>query len=123
MNMADSAIFMQWGMPFAGRETKALEEFTVNMGWWEQLKKDGKIESFSTFGMLTGNHQAVSGFAIVQGTEKQMTELMATEDYRKRTVRVAALVDNFSVHLTETGDKMMSRMQRYGMSLKELGLT
>lgn len=121
--MAESAIMMQWGMPFPGRETKALEEFTVNLNWWGQLQKDGKIESFSTYGMLSGNMQSFSGFAIVQGSEKQITELMATEDYRKRIVRVAALVDNFSTHHAETGDKMMTRMQRYGMGLKELGLT
>jgi hypothetical protein len=120
--MNDSALMIEWGMPVVGRETRALEEFASTVAWWTELQSKGKIGSFANFGTLSGNMHSRSGFALIHGSAKQIGELAESEEYRKRIARIAAICENVQVNFLETGDRMMTRMQRYGTGLKELGI-
>jgi hypothetical protein len=115
----NSALMVEWGMPIEGRETKALEEFMTHHNWWSQLKSSGKIADFRTYGPLTGHFNERAGFVILEGTEKQIQELHSSEDFRVRINHVMMIGHNIQVTLLETGDAMMTRMQRYGKGLKE----
>lgn len=120
--MANAAILIEWGMPRAGREQKALEVFFSALAKWEAWKAEGRIESFQTFGAQTGNYEERSGFVIVQGTQAQIEALQQAEDYRTEIVKVIAIGNNIRITSCETGDAMATRMQRYGTTLKSMGL-
>jgi hypothetical protein len=113
-----SALMVEWGMPKDGRETKALEEFMTHVAWWNQLKASGKIADFRAYGPLTGEFNR-AGFVVLEGTEKQISELHNSEEFRTNLNRVFLVGNNITVTLLETGDAMTTRMQRYGKALKE----
>jgi hypothetical protein len=113
-------MMIRWGTPIAGRELKAVEVFMSHMQWWNELKSSGKIEEFKTFGTLTGNFGTNSGFVLIEGSQRQIGELMASEDYRVRLNTVIACVDQLECVMLESGDAMKSRMERYGKAVKQI---
>ncbi len=115
----NTALLIEWGMPIEGRETKALEEFMNHVAWWTELKTSGKIADFKIYGPLTGNHADRAGLVIVEGTQKQITDLHMGEEFRARLNHVMLVGHNIRVTLCETGEAMMPRMQRYGKAVKE----
>jgi hypothetical protein len=117
---ANSALVLEWGMPIPGREMKALEEFMNHVAWWNQLKASGKITEFKALGPITGNVAERAGMAILEGDQKQIADLLASEDFRVHFNRAAICVDNVRTTVFETGDAMTTRLQRYGKNLKEL---
>ncbi len=120
--MANAAILIEWGMPRDGRENKALEVFFSTMQNWEQWKAAGRIESFHTFGTLSGNMEQRAGFIVVMGTEQQIAALHKADDYRQQLVKVITIGVNVTITNCETGDAMATRMQRYATTLKSMGL-
>jgi hypothetical protein len=88
------------------------------MNWWNQLKTSGKIADFRTYGPVTGDFKR-AGFIIIEGTEKQIDELRHGEEFRTNLNRVFLIGNDIHVSLLETGDAMMTRMQRYGKAVKE----
>jgi hypothetical protein len=112
------ALMIAWGMPKDGRETKALEEFMTHMTWWNQIKSSGRIAEFRTYGPVTGSAKR-AGFVLIEGSEKQIEELRNSEDFRTNLNRVYLVCNDINVSLLETGDAMMTRMQRYGKAVKE----
>ena len=119
---ANAAIVIEWGMPRQGREHKALEVFFAAMQKWEDWKAAGRIAGFQTFGTLTGDYDHRSGFLLAQGTQQQIEDLQRSEDYRQEILKVVNIGTNVNIVVCETGDAMMSRMQRYGSSIKSMGL-
>jgi hypothetical protein len=113
-----SALMVEWGMPVEGREMKAMEEFTAHLEWWSSLKQKGQIADFKLYGPVTGNIHERAGFVIVEGTDEQIDKLRVSEDFRTRLNNVIIVGHNIEVTLLETGDAMMTRMQRYGKSLQ-----
>jgi len=111
---------VEWGIPIEGRELKAIEVFMSSVAWFEKIKSDGKIEQYGMYGALTGNQQRRSGFTLVEGSEKQLQDLMESEDWRELMVRVACVCHDVDVALFETGGTMATRMQRYGKVVKEV---
>ena len=114
----NSAMIIEWGMPIEGREMKALEEFIVSMAYWGGLKASGKIADFRTYGTMTGDFARRSGMVILEGTEAQLSELRASEEFRTRLNHVITIGHNVAMTLLEMGDAMASRMQRYGSVVK-----
>ena len=105
-------------MPKDGRETRALEEFMTHVAWWTELKQKGKVADFRTYGPVTGSFER-AGFVILEGTDAQIEQLRTSDDFRTRLNHVTLVGNNIDVTLLETGDAMMTRMQRYGKALKD----
>ena len=120
--MINGAIVIEWGMPRQGREQKALEVFFSSMQKWEEWKSAGRIASFQPFGTLTGDYDKRSGFVLVQGSSQQIEALQQAEDYRQVVLAVVNIATHVNVTVCETGDAMASRMQRYGSSVKSMGI-
>jgi len=120
--MNNGAIVIEWGMPRQGREQKALEVFFSTMQKWEEWKSAGRIASYQPFGTLTGDYDKRSGFVLLQGTGQQMEALQHAEDYRQAVLGVINIATHVHVTVCETGDAMTSRMQRYGNSVKSMGI-
>lgn len=116
----NSALLIEWGMPIEGRETKALEEFMAHVAWWTELKSTGKVADFRIYGPLTGDLSDRAGLVILEGTQKQVSELHMSEEFRARLNHVSIVGHNIRVTVCETGEAMTPRMQRYGKSLKEV---
>ena len=69
---------------------------------------------------MTGNLAERAGFAIIEGTEKQIHDFHTSEEFRVRLNRASIGVHNVRLTLCETGDAMTQRTQRYGRALKDM---
>ncbi len=118
----DTALMVEWGMPTPGRETKALEEFFSHVQWWSELKAKGRIGEFRVYGTNTGPIGSSAGFVVFEGSDKQIGEFLASDDFRRSVSRVSLISSSLSVRTLDTGDTMMKRMQIYGTALKEMGI-
>jgi hypothetical protein len=113
-----SALVLEWGVPIEGREHKAIEEFMTSLAWWGELKQKGKIADFRVYGTNTGDFERV-GLAILEGTDAQINDLRASEEFRVRINHVLLIGKNIKITVCEMGDIMATRLQRYGKSVKE----
>ena len=117
--MSNSALILEWGSLIDGREMKALEEFNNHVAWWGELKKAGKLTDFRIYVPTTGSFGDRGGMVILEGSEKQIHELHASEELRLRVARAIMFVRNVRVNMFDTGDAIQSRMQRTGKVIKE----
>jgi hypothetical protein len=117
--MTTSALIMTWGMPIEGRESKALEVFFATVQYWNRLQQEKKIEVFHSYGTITGNLETQSGMLIAEGSDAQIEAVRNSEEFRQVLARVTAIGHNIGVELAETGERMTTRMQRYGQAVKQ----
>lgn len=120
--MVSSAILIQWGTPVVGRERIALEEFGSYMQWVNRLKVEGKIERFEVYAPKYGNHQLFTGMTIVEGDDRQIEDLLESQDFRLRIDRVLTVTQNLRVERCEVGTVVGDRMKLYGQALQQLKL-
>ena len=118
--MATSAMMMEWGLPIAGREGKAVEVFYAALQYWGGLQKAGKIESFRYYSSLSGNFMGRVGLLIVEGTDDQIDRVMKSEEFRVMNANVMAVAQNYGIAAMETGDRVAAAMTRYGKSVKQI---
>jgi hypothetical protein len=94
--MADAGLFVGWGPPVRGRETKGLDVFGEAIAFYGTCQEAGEIESFET--VLLGPHGGdLSGFFLLRGSEEQCATLRARDDFQRITTRAAMVVDNLGV--------------------------
>jgi hypothetical protein len=85
--MADAGLFVGWGAPIAGRETKGLGVFGEAIAFYGSCEEAGDIESFETV-LLSAHGGGLSGFFLLRGSEQQCTALRAPRwDARRAALR------------------------------------
>jgi hypothetical protein len=120
--MSNRAILIRWGMPLAGRERLAVEEFGSYLNWASQLRKEGKIDRFEVYGPRTGGLEKFAGFTVVEGKEPAIGELIESEEFRVRINRLMLLVHGAHVDVCDVGDGMAARTRLYATAVSQLKL-
>lgn len=118
--MSNRALVIRWGMPLAGRERMAIEEFSSYVQWASQLRKEGKIDRFEVYGPRTGHVSDFSGFTVLEGKDTAITELGDSEEFRIRVNRLLLLVNGADVDLCDVGDGMATRLKLYATAVSQL---
>jgi len=108
-----SALIVQWGLPLAGREGKAVGLYRATWQWLLELKEADRIAEVRIYGPLTGPISRRTGFMLVEGSKGQIEELRSSEDFRRTVSRFVTLVQDVRVELLETGEAMHERIARY----------
>jgi len=121
--MADSAVVLQWGQPFAGREEMSLGVFMAAIEYYTKLKASKDIENFSIYINQGGNLSQQQGSMIVEGTPDQIMALVQREDYKTLVTKAAHVVPDLMVTMADTGNMVMQRIEKLQMARKELGIT
>jgi hypothetical protein len=94
--MADAGLFVGWGAPIAGRETKGLEVFGEAIAFYGSCQEAGEIESFET--VLLGAHGGdLSGFFLLRGSEEQCATLRSRDDFQRITARAALVINDLGI--------------------------
>lgn len=94
--MADAGLFVGWGAPIAGRESRGLDVFGEAIAFYGSCQEAGEIESFET--VLLGPHGGdLSGFFLLRGTEEQCAALRGRDDFRRITSRAALVIDDLGI--------------------------
>jgi hypothetical protein len=116
----DAALMVEWGMPLAGREGRALEEFFAHVQWWGELQASGKIREFRVYNARGGDISRGAGFVLVEGTSKQIEAFSSSDEFRKSICKVSLITSYLNVRHFDVGDNVTKQMQIYGSALKEL---
>ena len=117
--MADAGIFIGWGPPVRGRETKGLEVFNESIQTWSQYEQDGKIESFEV-ALLAPHGGDLAGFALLRGSDEQLDELRRSDEFQRITVRAAQIVDGLGVVQAAIGEGLGTQIGLYQDAVGEL---
>lgn len=94
--MAEAAIFVGWGAPVRGRESKSLEVFNDAVAFWGGLQQSGDIESFD-IAFLTPHGGELNGFALIRGSRARLDDLLQREDFQRINTRANLVVERFGI--------------------------
>ena len=120
--MAESSIFTSWGIPVPGRETKGLELFQEVVGFWIKQKAAGVIEDFRVGLATQGNYDALSGYLVVEGSKKAISEALESAEFRSQITRALHIVQNLSTVRCDTGTAIPGRIEEIVTARKQLGI-
>jgi hypothetical protein len=117
--MADSAIFVGFGLPVRGRERQAIQVFNETFEYYSKLQQDGEIESFEPV-LLEPHGGELGGFFLLRGDENRLARLRATEEFARRTARGQLIVENLGIVGALLGDRLVSQLALFAEQLEEL---
>jgi hypothetical protein len=117
--MADAGLFIGWGTTVRGREAKGLQVFNESVQYWEQLRGDGKIESFEV--ALLGPHGGdLAGFALLRGSQDQLDAVQGEEEFARMLTRANLIVEGLGVVPAAIGASLGEQVGRFQEQLPDL---
>ena len=88
-------MFIGWGPPVRGRESKSLDVFSESVQFWGKLQQDGRIESFDVV-LLNPNGGGITGYMEIHGSAAQIAGLDQDEEFVRNTVDASLIVEDGS---------------------------
>ncbi len=117
--MADAAMFIGWGQVVRGREKRAVQVFNESVEYWGGLQGEGKIEDFEV-ALLTPHGGDLQGFALLRGSEQQISALETDEEFQRRVVRADQIIESQGVVTAVIGDGIARAMAQYQGEIDDL---
>jgi len=117
--MADAALFVGWGAPVRGRESKGLEVFNEAIAFHSECQQAGRIESFEVV-LLAPHGGDLDGFMLIRGSEDQMESLMRNEDFMRLNTRASMIVERFGVTQAALGESLGQQISIYQEAIAEI---
>ena len=114
------ALLITWGVPIAGRERLALEEFSSYMQWATSLQAQKKIARFEVFAPLFGSFESFSGCSILEGSAADIDAIADSDEFRGRMQRVMSVAHGVRTQLLAGGGDMLALMKLYGAQIQQL---
>ena len=117
--MADTALFVGFGLPVRGREKQAVTVFGEAIAYYTGLQEGGEIESFESV-LLEPHGGDLGGFFVLRGDQSQIARVRDSDDFAALNTRAGLVVENFGVVGGLVGDRLAAAMARYQAALGEL---
>src|SRR5262245_15225690 len=117
--MADAALFIGWGQVVRGREKRALQVFNETIEYYGGLQGDGKIEDFEV-ALLTPHGGDLQGFALLRGSEEQISALQTDEDFQRIVIRADQIIESLGVVPAVIGEGIGRALAQYQGEIDEL---
>jgi hypothetical protein len=116
--MAREALFVGWGQVVRGREQLALKVFDETVAFFEQLRPDGRADSFDSF-TLAPHGGDLWGFILLQGEQSQLDSVRSSPEFLRVLARAGAVVDNLGVCSAHTGESLAQIFSMFGEVAQE----
>jgi hypothetical protein len=117
--MADSGLFVGFGLPVRGRERQAIKVFGEAFEYYSRLQQDGQIESFEPV-LLEPHGGELGGFFLLRGDQDKLARIRASEEFERLTARAQLITENLGVVSTFLGERLMSEMSVFSEQVEEL---
>jgi hypothetical protein len=117
--MADSGLFVGFGLAVRGRERQAITVFNETFEYCSRLQQDGEIESFEPV-LLEPHGGELGGFFLIRGDEDKLARIRTSEEFERLTVRANLIAENIGVVGAFLGARLMSQMSMFGQQVEEL---
>jgi hypothetical protein len=117
--MADSALFIGFGLPVRGRERQATKVFNEVFEYYSRLQQGGEIESFE--GVLLEPHGGdLGGFFLLRGDQDKLDRVRGSEEFERLTARGQLVVDNLGIVGGLLGERLMRQVTLFDQQVAEL---
>jgi hypothetical protein len=117
--MADSGLFVGFGLPVRGRERQAIKVFNETFEYYSRLQQEGEIESFEPV-LLQPHGGELGGFFLLRGDQDKLAALQATEEFTRRTARGQLITENLGIVGALLGDRLVSQLSLFAEQIEEL---
>ncbi|MDR3664519.1 MAG: hypothetical protein P4L86_29740 [Mycobacterium sp.] len=120
--MSEAGIWIAWGLPSRGRETKALDALRRARGYLQELTDDGRIERFDIT-ILRPQSTELGGFVLIQGSRGQIDTLRRAADFERWATGVQLVADRVTFVDGWVGQGIDHAIKLYEDALRQAGLT
>ena len=120
--MSNAAIYVSWGRPTVGRESKSLEVFSQALEYYGSLKSKGKLADFRVYVATNGALQRFNGFMLLEGDVAQLRAIVDGEEFQKLLTKAHHVVDNLEIVHMSTGDEIQKSIARLVDTRRQLGI-
>jgi hypothetical protein len=117
--VADSVLFVGFGLPVRGRERQALRSFNEAVELWTRLQNQGQIESFEAV-LLEPHGGDLGGFFLLRGQRDAIARVRAGEDFERLLTRAGLVVESLGVVGGSVGEGLARAIGIYEAALSEL---
>lgn len=117
--MADSGLFIGFGVPVRGREQQAIKVFGEVSEYYSRLQQQGEIDSFEPV-LLEPHGGELDGFFLLRGDQDKLARIRGSEEFERLIARGQLIVDNIGVTDAFLGERLMSQMSVYMKQVEEL---
>jgi|SRR5215469_17435131 len=117
--MADSGLFIGFGVPVRGRERQAIKVFNEAFEYYSRLQQQGEIESFEPV-LLEPHGGELGGFFLLRGDKDTLARIRTSEEFERLTARAQLIVENFGTVAGVLGERLMSQMSVFDQQVDEL---
>ena len=111
---SEAGIFIGWNRTFPGAEEKAVGLFGEFVGYLEQRKGAGDIESYEPV-ILQAHGGDLNGFFLIRGDRNKLDRMAATDEYIGFVTRAALILQDLgsiNAFVGEGVPKQLSRMMK-----------
>jgi hypothetical protein len=117
--MADSALFVGFGVPVRGREQKAIAVFNEAVEYYTRLQQNGDIESFEPV-LLEPHGGELGGFFLLRGDRDKLAHLRSSDEFERLTLRAQLITEHLGVVGGVVGERLMSQVATFAQQVAEL---
>jgi hypothetical protein len=121
-NVAEASVLILWGTNKVGRETMGLGIFTNAVAFFEKERHAGRLEDVKVGIGDTGALSQTAGYLVAEGTNEQITNLLANAEFKAHTLKAFHVVDGFQVVRCATGTAIPMRIEQLVAVRRELGI-
>ena len=101
--MAQEALFIGWGAPVRGRETKGIELYRAGLEYFRSLEQDGRIEAVDPV-ILAAHGGDLHGFWLLRGSYEQFGRLRSDMEFIRFVTRAGVVNERVGVVRAWVGD-------------------
>ncbi len=117
--MAETGLWVAWGVPTRGRERKAVDLLVETQAYLSELQAQGRIERFDRV-VLKPQSIELGGFVLIQGSVEQIDELRRDSDFELWLQRVQLVADQVGFVDAWVGDGIAEALELYDRALKQV---
>jgi hypothetical protein len=117
--MADSGLFVGFGLPVRGRERQAIKVFSEASEYYSRLQADGEIEGFEPV-LLEPHGGELGGFFLLRGDKDNLARIRGSEEFERLTARAQLITENLGIVSAVMGERLMSQMSVFSQQVEEL---
>jgi hypothetical protein len=117
--MADSGLFIGFGLPVRGRERQATRVFSEFVEYLGRQQQEGVIESFEPV-LLEPHGGELGGFFMIRGDQDSLARVRASAEYERLIVRGEVIAENLGVVGAFLGERLIGQLTMFDQQVEEL---
>jgi hypothetical protein len=111
-------LFIGWGNPVRGMETRALEAFNDAMGLLGRMQQEGRIESFEV--AIMSPNSDIDGFVAIKGTAEQLAAVREDQEFQRNTAQAQLCVERIRHIDGYTNEGVAQQMALYQEAIEQV---